>query len=86
MNNYSKAIEILEMLISDKKEDQIKILFDIAKRSPSEIVKAYGNTSMDCQIKKEYKENGKISAIKMYRNFFNKTLKESKEAVEKLCE
>ena len=44
------------------------------------------NIFIDIACKNKYNLEGKIYAIKLYREFTNKGLKESREYINKLCE
>ena len=80
---YSVAIEILEQNDLDWR----KICFSIAASHPIVFVDAVNGTDtlrkaiIDCDNK-----NGKIAAIKLYRDRTRSTLGEAKEYVEQVCE
>ena len=91
-NPYAEAIEILDQIRSSPSTEPLYgILKEIAKTTPSVLVKAAGKTqtfvpnylqNMDRVFQSEGKV-AKIKLIKMYREYTRHSLIEAKEFVEK---
>lgn len=80
LNYYKHAIEIL----SKQDVNWRAIVYEIAKDHPKAIVDCFRE---DWEVPvKEALGLGKVPAIKLYREITGKSLKEAKEAVDKMVE
>ena len=80
MNYYKKAIEICAT-----EQDWKGIVIEIAKLHPKFVVDASKSKSWEVEARKMYIENDdKIAAIKYCRTMTGASLRDAKEAVERL--
>ena len=84
MNWYSRAIQLL----CDNTVNSNKICIKIAQKHPKLFVLAAEETAGNLteQLRKIYSSEGKIMAIKWYRQQVDVGLKEAKDHTEKVCE
>lgn len=83
-NPYAKVIDFL---INATDEDYRNVTYEIAKRHPALVIAAASIESdyvIDV-IRTEYKANGKVSAIKLYRKHYDTDLHTSLRKVTDIC-
>lgn len=89
VENYERALGIINKILSEEERiDITKFLLILAQDHPGELVSTYYkmSSSLRNRIIIELRDKKKIPAIKMYRDETKVSLKEAKDAVEKIAE
>ena len=84
-NHYKLVINLLQRIIKEDKSVVMDILVEVASTSPSVLIKSCDNLGIVSEIdsiKELFIEEGRVPAIKKYREIYNCTLREAQNKID----
>ena len=88
-NNHKKVIPVLQTITQLQKEQLISILFEVARTQPAVLLTALKTlmiNPLEETVREIVKRSGKIAGIKYYRDITNSTLRDAKDAVDRIVD